>query len=151
MAILSYCYCMMEKLNKHEIGYLAGFVDGEGSLIINKREHRRKHDNGEYQWIGYTAYIDIGNTNKEVLNWINKKTCNTSKIYLSKGKGNRKDAFRIRIGLKLSVVLLKLMAKWLIIKKEQSEVFLEFAKHPRNNKIREHLFQKMKKLNHRGR
>lgn len=128
--------------------YLAGFIDGEGSLIINKRLHSLK----EKVWIGYSVYLDIGNTNKEVLEWIKKITQTTSELYENPQKGNRKMAYRLRICGKQAQRIIKELYPYLIVKKKQANIFLDF---PLNHKrlkreIRENLFQQMRKLNYRG-
>lgn len=133
-----------------ERGYLAGFIDGEGSLLINKREHINTYKNTRY--LSYSIYIDIGNTNKEVLEWIRSLLGITSKIYENKCKGNRKLAYRLRISYRQAKPLIEILFDNLIIKKKQAEVFLKWPP----NKMRgfgeekEKLFQEMKILNKRG-
>jgi hypothetical protein len=138
------------KLTETEKAYLAGFIDGEGSFIINKREHQQKSDGSVY--IGYSAYVDIGNTNKKVLNWIKNKTGATSKIYMNQMGGNRKIAYRLRISCKQAHDLIREIRRFLIIKKECAQVFSKYplSKRKRDTSMREILFQKMKRLNHRG-
>mgnify|MGYP003420302320 CR=1 FL=1 len=130
-------------LSDLEKGYLAGFIDGEGSLIINKRNHVG-HKGKRYT--GYSAYIDIGNTNLEVLEWIKQRVNLKAKIYKNQGKGNRKLAYRIRIGWRLSCELIKTLQPLLVVKREIANVFLEYE----NNPDKENVWQRAKLLNKRG-
>ena len=131
-----------------ELSYLAGFIDGEGSFIICKRLHTNEFGT----WKGYSLFIDIGNTNLEVLQWIKNKTGNTSEIYINPQKGNRKQMYRMRINAKLSKKLAEELLPYLIVKREQADVFLKFPfdKKRLNSVLKEQLFQEMKKLNFRG-
>ena len=135
-------------MSSSELAYLAGFIDGEGSYIVSKR----LHTTGKWTYVGYSIGLDIANTNKEVMEWIREKTNNNSKVYLNPQKGNRKLAYRLRINGKLAQKITKEIFPYLIVKREQSKVFLQF---PLNRKKlqkskREEIFQKMKRLNHRG-
>jgi LAGLIDADG endonuclease len=133
-------------ISKTEIAYLAGFVDGEGCLAINKRLHKNKIGS----WIGYSAYIDLTSTNKEVMEYIRSKFGITSNVYVSILKGNRKIAFRLRINKMQSQELIEKMYPFLIIKKAQAEVFIQFCKFSKNEAKREELWQQMALLNKRG-
>lgn len=136
------------KLSPEERGYLAGFIDGEGALLINKR----LHTSGDVSYIGYSVYLDLGNTNEEVLNYINTLVGNTAQIYKNPQKGNRKTAYRIRIAGRRSQELISLIKDLLIVKKKQAEIFLQFPlQHSKlKQTLKERLFQEMKALNHRG-
>ena len=102
----------MENLNDCEIGYLAGFIDGEGSFIINKRVHQGYKGKN---YMGYSAYIDLGSTNKYVLEWIKNLISVSSNIYENKQKGNRKTAYRLRISYKQAKKLTEKITPHLII------------------------------------
>lgn len=133
----------MKNLSDFELGYLAGFIDGEGSLIINKREHIGY--NG-VRYMGYSAYLDLGNTNKECLEWIKQLLNVTSNIYENQGKGNRKLSYRLRIGYKIAKPLIEKLQDKLIIKRNISKIFLDYEK--AENK--ELLWETAKQLNKRG-
>lgn len=138
-------------MTSSELIYLAGFIDGEGSFIINKRLHSL----GTKTWIGYSIYIDVTNTNQKVIEWIKKVTKNNSQIYSNKSlerNPKRKKAYSIRINGKVAQELTKELSPYLIVKSEQAKVFMDFPLFHKKIKkeIRENLFQKMKELNHRG-
>lgn len=133
----------MNILTEFELGYLAGFIDGEGSLIINKREHIGYEGK---RYVGYSAYIDIGNVNKECLEWIKSKLEITSNIYENQCKGNRKKAYRIRIGYKQAKPLIEKLQSKLIVKKNIAEIFLKYD----YTEDKDTLWKVAKQLNKRG-
>jgi hypothetical protein len=135
----------MKNLNQEVIGYLAGFIDGEGSLMINKREHIG-YKGKRYE--SYSAYVDIGNTNREVLEWIKDVVGVTSNVYENPQKGNRKTAYRLRVCYKQAYSMIQTIMPWLIIKKKQSEVFLKYLSATIEEK--EILHKEMAMLNQRG-
>ncbi len=136
----------MENISKIDLAYLAGFVDGEGCLAINKRKHKNKFG----EWIGYSAYLDLTNVNKEVMDFIKAKFKISSKVYENQQKGNRKMAYRLRLNKKESGAIISLIQEFLIVKRNQAIVFLDFCKNSRDEIRRELLWSEMKKLNHRG-
>lgn len=136
----------MNKISKIKLAYLAGFIDGEGCLAINKRKHKNKFG----EWIGYSAYLDLANVNKEVMEFIKNEFQISSKIYENKQKGNRKTAYRLRLNKTESKKIILLIQNLLIVKKNQAKIFLDFCNNSKNETKREFLWQEMKKLNHRG-
>jgi hypothetical protein len=131
-------------LTDFELGYLAGFIDGEGSLIINKREHVGYN---EKRYISYSAYLDIGNTNKECLEFIKKILNISSSIYENQCSGNRKLAYRLRISYKQAKPLIEALKSRLIVKRKIAEVFLNYQD---KSFDKEKLFLEAKELNKRG-
>jgi hypothetical protein len=137
----------VNKVTDTELAYIAGFIDGEGSIHINKRKHQVKNYNS---YIGYSAYLDIGNTYKPIMEWLNIITKNTSKIFEKKPKGNRKTAYAIRLSMSNSQKLIEKILPFLKVKREQALIFLEFCKYSKDKEKREVCFQAMKKKNKRG-
>ena len=133
----------MNILTDFELGYLAGFIDGEGALIINKRKHI---DYKGRKYVGYSAYLDIGNTNRECLEWIKSKLNITSNIYENQCKGNRKKAYRLRIGYKQAKPLIEQLKSKLIVKRNIAEVFLNYE----TTDDKENLWNIARQLNKRG-
>jgi hypothetical protein len=110
-------------MKPEELAYMAGFIDGEGAFLINRRIHRSKDK--QLEWLGYSAYIDIGNNNKEVMDWMKQVVNNSSAVYYyhpSKGK----MSYRMRIPGKLAMRLTTELLPYLIVKKEAAKVFLKF-------------------------
>lgn len=147
----------MKKLNDLEIGYLAGLIDGEGTigLVCTKR-------NGENN---YNPQVNITNTNLTLLDWCLATTgigiISIHNIYLSNSK--RKDCYYWRLRNNEILEFLPIILPILIIKQRQAELVLEyFAKcqcEVSSRKIlssevfylRRFIHEELKVLNHRGR
>lgn len=136
----------MDNLSEVDRAYLAGFVDGEGCLAINKRKHKNKFG----EWIGYSCFIDLTNVNLEVMEFIRNKLNISSRIYENPMKGNRKLAYKLRLNKREVSKLLPLIQKYLIVKRAQAFVLLEFCKHSKDAEKRDKLWEQMRVLNHRG-
>lgn len=100
--------------------YLAGFIDGEGSLCISYSRGR------------YTAHLDIGNTNKPVLDAIRDflaqydvKTGFT-KIVPDGRTVDPKQAWAIHVSGKGIDYLLPILEPRLIVKQEQVRTLMKF-------------------------
>lgn len=136
--------------------YVAGMVDADGSIIISKvRPH------GHEVSPSYRLSVQVTNTHKSMLEMLKKKfggsICNKP---LTVGSFfTRKSHYNWSVGSKKAVELLKKIQPYLIVKREQAELGIEFwaarshmaigGKHRLTNKeiaLREGFYQAMKKL-----
>jgi len=103
-------------LSDPEKSYIAGIIDGEGHIEFSDRPDSA----------GKRVYLDVGNTNFEVIEWLERK-CGGS-VYDKVIKGNRKPAKVWRLnGPILTRHLLAAVLPYLIIKKEAA---MEVINHP---------------------
>ena len=110
-------------MKPEELAYIAGFIDGEGSFLINRRIHRSK--DRKMEWLGYSAYIDLSNNNKAVMDWIEERLNSSSAVYCQHQNG-RKVGYRMRISGRLSMRLTQQLLPYLIVKQEAARIFLKF-------------------------
>lgn len=104
------------------ISYIAGFMDGEGSIGIY-----RKKNNSDSKYY-YRLGITIGNSDYEVLKWI-CDNLGIGKIYLKKKYEERfKNQYHWQVAGKEAEQFLQLIYPFLHIKKEECEIALEFRK-----------------------
>lgn len=151
----------MEKLNSNKWSYLAGLVDGEGTICISQSQNK----NGTTI---FNIYLKVANTSLVLMQWLisnfggqyhvshAREGCKIQYAWSPKGKTNRKE------------VLLNILP-FLVIKRAQAIIALEFdAIYERNgcqpglklttdnplyienHKKREELRVKLCELNHRG-
>lgn len=138
-----------------DIKYAAGFIDGEGSIQLYAGQ--RKNGGLNYQII-----VTVSNTNIEVLNQMKESFEGTVRP-LTKAKGNCKQAYRWRVVSQQALSFLKLIAPYLIVKKEQANLAFQFQTrlvwNPKwgYNKLspnevgeRARLLSQMHLLNHKG-
>lgn len=137
--------------------YFAGIMDGEGSISIRRAKSQAK--NHEYQ---YRAYLQIGMTSREVLDWVKE---NIGGSY-SKGTNDSviaKAAYNWTMNPIDGAKVLEQILPYLVLKKRQALVFIEYAKTvslrgsygkkglpTEINEERERLYQIMHKLNLKG-
>jgi hypothetical protein len=108
--------------------YLAGFMDGEGSFsIVKTYQIKKRVDGSKVKGIRYHLHVKITNTNKQVLDWIvehfggqlsnKKQVCDWKPKWDLTITGNGKmESFILAI------------LPYLIVKKQQAQVALDFAR-----------------------
>jgi len=131
------------KLTIEEKAYLAGLVDGEGSILLCKGK--------KYTVPSYILRVKVVNTNKQVIEWIQKRI--KGRIDIRKSDNKWRTLFIWSIHKKEIIHnFLKAILPYLIIKKEQAKIALQFknGQNPLSLKeriIRENLYQDLKLLN----
>ena len=125
-----------------DLAYIAGFLDGEGTICITHAAHNRLQ-----------ASIAIYNNHKQTLDWINEKLCLCKTVDIRKGSCNSRNHNHIcyhiysRKKEKIREVL-EMLYPYLHTKKKQAELVLSFLN---NNAVHnENYFMCCTKLNHGG-
>lgn len=114
-------------------GYLAGLLDGEGSIIVYKQIAKRGVGKRNRSFQGFTlgCNVRIHNTNLDLLNNINQIFL--GKLYCS-SKKNKTYVWQINDKEKI-VFFLQELLPYLIVKKDRAIKAIEFCK-SRINRIR---------------
>jgi hypothetical protein len=129
-------------------GYIAGLVDGEGSLMI--------HWNKGQPHFNFSCFMVIGMTHEGVIKWLAEILGVTyEKVKMT--RKNWKQIYRVRLHTQDNMEkFLKELLPWLKVKKEQAEVILKFLNlEPEGNmrdyaKKRAELYLRIRELNKRG-
>ncbi|HEY5631631.1 MAG TPA: LAGLIDADG family homing endonuclease [Nitrososphaeraceae archaeon] len=139
-------------LTEEDKSYIAGFIDGEGSIFISCTKRKSK-------WLDYSPMLCITNSNKEVLEWI-KKMLDRGVITKSSTRKNIKwktcySYIKNGVGL---LPILNLIIPYLKVKKKQAELLRQFillrlerewgSKFYSKEEI--DIYTELKKLNKRG-
>lgn len=105
-------------LTEAELGYLAGLVDSEG--CINIKCTRKRY---------YTLQIVVAQGNEHLLTYWQKRT-GLGHIYAMKKEktGNKNQSWQWYLNQEDATTLLYLILPYLILKKEEAKVALEFRK-----------------------
>lgn len=103
------------ELSDLEKGYIAGFLDGEGCISIY---HSKWQPSGWMQ-------ITFSNTNRETLEWIQKRTKGRIQI-IHKAKGNYKAAYNLMLFARQAQELLKQLLPHLQSKHLQAEIAIQW-------------------------
>ena len=143
----------MNILTDVQIGYLAGIVDGEGTISLGRTLKRR-------DW-GYSMQVAVTNTNLKLLNWC-KNITNIGTIDKASERigPKRKQVYSWRVAYKDIPLFLMTIKTHLIIKKEQAELMLEYFEKCRgtsNNEVpdeililRSIIYEELRELNKKG-
>jgi hypothetical protein len=147
----------MKNLTIAQASYIAGFIDGDGTISITQQGDRSKSS--------YSITFRVGNTNKNVLKWLKKTTGlgKITKMYTSNNwdRPNIKQMYNWTVYPTEIRVLLPQVLPYLIVKKERGEIMNEWLQkssyfigaRARNKEWRDWKKEKcsiMKKLNKRG-
>lgn len=132
------------ELSDVDAAYIAGFLDGEGSIMIIGRAD------------AFMLRVSFANNKRNVLEWIREKTGVGNVTEKSRENQNHATSYMLLINSNAANSLLKQVSKYLIIKKEQSLLAMEFFGNLRTPKLKsEREWQAaaratMQELNHRG-
>lgn len=109
------------KQKKEKIAYLAGIIDGEGSISITSV--RKRKDGKKYRSISLS--LQIGSISKQLVNWI-KKNFPIIKVYHKRllYTGKLFHIFRVTKQHELKSIL-SLVLPFLIIKQAQAKIVLK--------------------------
>src|SRR5262245_55938230 len=120
----------LAKPSDFDLGWLAGFIDGEGSLNL----HRQNHAKG---YTGWRPWFTVGNTHPASLERLTTLFDQMGIAYyvswdrhvkLRRDGIARKPLWRVDVaGLKRMQRLLVVLISLLYTKKHQAELFLEFV------------------------
>jgi hypothetical protein len=108
-----------------QIAYLAGIIDGEGTMYIQRRMDKRS---SIVTW-SYWTRLQVCNTNPKLIEWIHQTFGGL--VYKKERdhiKRNWKTQFEWYSKISMVDILLPLLHPYLIIKKPHAEVMMEFRK-----------------------
>ena len=115
----------MLQIDKLNLAYLAGIVDGEGCIYA-------KYGKSKNSSINYQVKVEVELVNEPVIRLLGA----TFDGYVYKrSKKNRKDTYRWQAHGEVAYNAIKALYPYLIIKKPQAEVLLRLAKiHPKQKR-----------------
>ena len=140
-----------------DVCYMAGFMDGEGTITANYRESDRGFPSLHFRAI-------IFNTNLGVLEHLQNLWGGRLSLFQKSRSIKHKPIYNLYWGGKDCLPVLEAILPYLVIKKRQAGIVLEMSKltshyekgqqgrivSPEVQKAREGLVEEIKQLNHRG-
>jgi len=104
-----------------ELGYIAGFIDGEGTIgIIQERKKGDERHRYRRPFV-YHVYVSISNNNPHILRWIETKL--GVKAYYKGPRCNCRN-WQIRWMCHKAYCIVKMLFPYLIVKKSQAELII---------------------------
>ena len=106
---------------KEKLAYLGGIIDGEGTIAITKKKIAKRGYNPSY-----VLRVSIAGSDKQLSKWLKENF--GGKIYaLNMQNGfNKKKMFQWILNSNNGYKLLKKVKDYLLIKKEQADLAIEF-------------------------
>ena len=104
------------RLDSCSAAYLAGFLDGEGSIMLYRRGN------------GAAMRISISNTNRPVLEWCQRATSVGAIVVAPRSNPRHKTAMMWMVNSQPAASILEQVLPYLIVKHEQATVALEFQR-----------------------
>lgn len=103
-----------------EYSYLAGLIDGEGCIGLYEHINKKK------QWTNtFNMQFSITNTDKNIIEWI-QKTFGGKWYIVTKKSQKLSECYKIYFNYENSYHILNKILPYLIIKKSQCKVAIEF-------------------------
>uniref|UniRef100_A0A6H1ZDF0 Putative HNH homing endonuclease n=1 Tax=viral metagenome TaxID=1070528 RepID=A0A6H1ZDF0_9ZZZZ len=151
------------------LAYCAGLIDGEGCISIGKKPRVTHNNLGNNQnpkgkierkdtyTLDYKLNIIVVQKDKILCDWLRGNFGGSiGMVYRNRSDGQIDEYFRWCLGTNPSTALLKKLKPYLILKKAQAIVAIEFGKHyhrtlgkwktKENLKKREEYYQKLRQL-----
>ncbi len=113
---------MNKNWTSEQLSYMAGIIDGEGSINIEIQSQSIRHNRKcDY----YSLRLLVINTNLPLLNWIVSHFGGT--ITARKPVPNRRQCYKWNLCSHNAAEVLKQCQQYMIVKKAHTEVFIKFA------------------------
>jgi hypothetical protein len=112
------------RVTNEAIAYLAGLFDGEGSINIFKQPNKKDRINP-----CYFLEISIGNTHKGVLKWVSENFGGRLAHNAEQYTRRNHRTWRWRASSNEACAVLMILLPYLVVKKEQAELAIEFQEH----------------------
>jgi hypothetical protein len=110
-------------LTNTERAYLAGIVDGEGSIMVQRSMSRSSGNH-------YFPVIKVANTDRNLIDWLKSNVNDKTAGYRSRLHEGCKDVYHWIIASNEAIALLKTIRPYLVVKGQQADVVL--AMHDEN-------------------
>lgn len=135
---------VLDKLTEAEKGYLAGLIDGEGTISL--LQHGANKSGEPY----YRIRVRIANTDIKMVKWLTSKM-GIWNVTLAKPYGVRKPVYQISCAGFYVLPLLKEIRKYLIIKQDIADKLMDGFKHlskEERGRLHEWILTRNQKGNH---
>jgi len=130
-----------------DLAYLAGLIDGEGTISCSVNKTKKG-------FLALQKQLSIFNTNIVLISWITARFSGTvhSRVRSEKWK----EEHQVKWSATEACVILELVLPYLVIKREQAEIFIALHKTKSNSvskethEYRQRLCDRIQELNKRG-
>ncbi len=106
-------------MNEIERAYLAGIIDGEGSITLTR--HTAGYMRGRYIY----PLVRVANTDTSLFVWIKERVPYGHRGYTSKMNSRCKDVFHVTWAAREAIAVLREVLDYLVIKRSRAEIVLD--------------------------
>jgi len=108
-----------------ELAYIAGIVDGEGTISLHGVSKAQQSKTGAY----YYPFVQIANTNKKLIDWLDEKIPIKHRIYgYNRNPDKQKPSWLMQLRGTYAVALAEMLEPLLIVKQRQAQILLEYER-----------------------
>lgn len=149
---------IIDQLEHDDRVYLAGILDGEGTITIGIRKRTKTVKIETYESVNLVPLVSVTNTYTELIDWVNNilKSSRLKTPY-EDYRGDRKTVHTVQLTRLLDVkCLLEQVFPYLKVKRQQAKIVIEFCTIRMQEKWSEHnphlfdLAMQVRTLNKRG-
>ena len=144
-------------ISPEDLAYIAGFVDGEGTISILRYYKSNYKEKRRMDW---RAFVGINNTNKEVLEWI-MLTVGAGNLSKSNRREGYKTCWKYSLSGSNSIIFSQALLPYLKVKRTNALILIELGKTLANSYMprktpeyikekREELTNQIQSINRRG-
>jgi len=138
-------------MNKAELAYTAGIIDGEGCIKIYRvsADYLKKYKNAKRNFDRFTLVVQVDMTYRPIIKWLHKNF--GGNLYEHKRKNlNWKDSLRWYIASQKAGQFLLKIYPYLKVKKQHAKSAMQFLKLPAKSNKKYNYWLKLKEFNGRG-
>lgn len=141
----------IREMSELDRAYIAGIVDGEGSIGLYEQTQKRK----DYEKTSLRPTVQIAMTDKETVGYVGRTAGSGSKSYKYTKSDNWKEQEKFAIQAQNDIIdFLEQIRPYLITKKDQAELMLEYCRnrdpHKPYSEREYEIKEKLSELNSRG-
>jgi len=143
-------------LSVEERAYLAGIIDGEGSIMLM----HHKPEPGNRKWEHWQLRISISNTDIRLIHWLEARFPDSGHTTCRNVRNGQRSAFQWYAGSRKALPVLDAAFPYLVLKRRHAEIaYAYIATHklvgrrghpPETVSARRTLAEELKALNRRG-
>ena len=146
-------FTYLVQMRKTDLAYIAGLMDGEGYISVNRSKPKRKKG-----WIQLYPMVVFSSVDNVLVRWLGE-TIGMGTTYIGRDEGNHRGRKSLSVRKQSDVMkFLKNIYPYLKLKRRQAELVMEFVKgrngrkgfHLPYSKRAHEIYEELRALNAKG-
>lgn len=114
----------VERYTKEDLAYMAGIIDGEGSICVYSFFASPHQRNGK-RYLRHSTMLSVSNTSTALMDWIVERFGSKMRT-VKRTRQDWKQAYHWQVGYARAAEILQAVLPYLVIKRRQAELLIEF-------------------------